>query len=58
MKKEELQMTALTSAASVDAAPVYHPQRWLAAVVVMVAALMDTIDATTLNVALPTIRHQ
>ena len=51
-------MTALTSAASVDAAPVYHPQRWLAAVVVMVAALMDTIDATTLNVALPTIRHQ
>src|ERR1700716_2659456 len=32
------------------------PQRWLAAVVMMVAALMDMIDVTIVNVALPTIR--
>jgi EmrB/QacA subfamily drug resistance transporter len=33
-----------------------HPGRWLAAIVLMVAALMDLIDATIVNVALPTIR--
>src|ERR1700716_2568190 len=33
------------------------PQRWLAAVVMMVAALMDMIDVTIVNVALPTIRR-
>ncbi|MGZ6693682.1 MAG: MFS transporter, partial [Solirubrobacteraceae bacterium] len=33
------------------------PRRWLAAVVMMVAALMDMIDGTIVNVALPTIRR-
>src|SRR4030088_3628312 len=33
------------------------PQRWLAALVMMVAALMDMIDGTIVNVALPTIRR-
>jgi EmrB/QacA subfamily drug resistance transporter len=33
-----------------------HPRRWLAAAVMMVAALMDMIDVTIVNVALPTIR--
>ena len=50
-------MTAQASAASLEAAPVYHPRRWLAAVVMMVAALMDMIDLTIVNVALPTIRR-
>ena len=50
-------MTALASAASPEAAHVYHSRRWLAAVVMMVAALMDMIDATIVNVALPTIRR-
>jgi EmrB/QacA subfamily drug resistance transporter len=33
-----------------------YPRRWLAAAVMIVAALMDMIDATIVNVALPTIR--
>lgn len=33
------------------------PRRWLAAVVMMVAALMDLVDVTIVNVALPTIRR-
>jgi MFS family permease len=33
-----------------------HPRRWLAAVVMIGAALMDMIDITVVNVALPTIR--
>ena len=49
-------MTAHASAASLEAASVPHPRRWLAAVVMMVAALMDMIDVTIVNVALPTIR--
>jgi EmrB/QacA subfamily drug resistance transporter len=34
-----------------------YPRRWAAATVMMVAALMDLIDATIVNVALPTIRR-
>jgi hypothetical protein len=32
------------------------PRRWLAAIVMIVGALMDMIDVTIVNVALPTIR--
>lgn len=32
-----------------------HPRRWAAAVVMMVAALMDLVDVTIVNVALPSI---
>ena len=38
-------------------APAGYPRRWLAAVVMIVGALMDMIDVTIVNVALPTIRH-
>ena len=34
-----------------------HPRRWLVAVVMMAAALMDLLDGTVLNVALPTIQR-
>lgn len=34
-----------------------HPRRWLIAVVMMAAALMDLLDGTVLNVALPTIQR-
>ena len=34
-----------------------YPQRWAAAIVMMIAALMDLIDVTIVNVALPTIRR-
>jgi EmrB/QacA subfamily drug resistance transporter len=34
-----------------------HPRRWLVAVVMMIAALMDLLDGTVLNVALPTIQR-
>jgi len=34
-----------------------YPRRWLAAIVLIVGALMDMIDVTIVNVALPTIRR-
>jgi EmrB/QacA subfamily drug resistance transporter len=34
-----------------------YPRRWLAAMVMIVGALMDMIDVTIVNVALPTIRR-
>ncbi len=34
-----------------------YPRRWLAAIVMVVGALMDMIDVTIVNVALPTIRR-
>src|SRR5215831_17707312 len=40
-----------------QARAVVYPRRWAAAVVMMVAALMDLIDVTIVNVALPTIRR-
>src|ERR1700758_5593205 len=39
------------------AAPAAYRWRWLAAVVMIVGALMDMIDVTIVNVALPTIRR-
>src|SRR5215813_1065764 len=39
------------------AAPERYPRRWLAAVAMMIAALLDMIAVTIVNVALPTIRH-
>jgi EmrB/QacA subfamily drug resistance transporter len=39
------------------AAPAGYPWRWLAAIVMIVGALMDMIDVTIVNVALPTIRR-
>src|SRR3954470_16620320 len=38
------------------APPAVYPRRWIAAAVMIVAALMDMIDATIVNVALPSIR--
>src|SRR5215472_4507616 len=43
--------------AVVPAAAGGPPQRWAAAAVLMVGALMDLIDVTIVNVALPTIRR-
>src|ERR1700689_3855679 len=34
-----------------------YPRRWLGAIVMIVGALMDTIDVTIVNVALPAIRR-
>ena len=34
-----------------------YPRRWLAAIVMIAGALMDMIDVTIVNVALPTIRR-
>jgi EmrB/QacA subfamily drug resistance transporter len=39
------------------AAPAGDPTRWLAAMVMIAGALMDMIDVTIVNVALPTIRR-
>ncbi len=57
-------MTTQSSAATGrPAAPAGHtaaagyPRRWLAAIVMIVGALMDMIDVTIVNVALPTIRR-
>jgi EmrB/QacA subfamily drug resistance transporter len=48
-------MTTLTSTPAATT-PAY-PRRWAAAIVMMTAALMDLIDGTIVNVALPTIRQ-
>jgi len=50
-------MTTQTAVADRTAAPAGHPGRWLAAIVLIVGALMDMIDVTIVNVALPTIRR-
>src|SRR5215831_18173537 len=34
-----------------------YPRRWLAAIIMITGALMDMIDVTIVNVALPTIRR-
>jgi EmrB/QacA subfamily drug resistance transporter len=56
---EEAQMTASTGAGlgSVRVAAGGSRMRWLAAAVLTVGALMDLIDVTIVNVALPTIRR-
>src|SRR4030081_1793210 len=50
-------MATGASAASLGVAASRYSRRWLAAGVLMVAALMDMIDGTIVNVALPTIRR-
>src|ERR1700704_2124264 len=50
-------MATEASAASLGVAASRYSRRWLAAGVMMVAALMDMIDGMILNVALPTIRR-
>jgi EmrB/QacA subfamily drug resistance transporter len=40
-----------------SATPTGYPRRWLGAIVMIVGALMDMIDVTIVNVALPTIRR-
>ena len=44
-------------ATPVDNTAAGYPRRWLAAIVLITGALMDMIDVTIVNVALPTIRH-
>ena len=51
-------MTSIAPAnASRTAVSGRYPRRWLAAVAMMIAVLMDMIDVTIVNVALPTIRR-
>src|SRR6266700_963479 len=40
-----------------DTGPAGYPRRWLAAIVMIVGALMDMIDVTIVNVALPSFRR-
>jgi EmrB/QacA subfamily drug resistance transporter len=44
-------------AMSADTGQAAYPRRWLAAIVMIVGALMDLIDVTIVNVALPSIRN-
>src|ERR1700716_803319 len=50
-------MTSHAVAAERPVAPARYPWRWLAAIVLIVGALMDMIDVTIVNVAVPTIRR-
>ncbi|MGW0880791.1 MFS transporter [Streptomyces sp. NPDC002671] len=47
--------TTVTTSPPTVAEP--HPRRWAAAVVMMIAALMDLLDTTIVNVAIPSIGH-
>jgi EmrB/QacA subfamily drug resistance transporter len=49
-------MSTQTAVADGHAAQAGYPRRWLAAVVMITGALMDMIDVTIVNVALPSIR--
>ena len=51
MTTSQMAVTGQPAAAGGD------PRRWLAAIVMIVGALMDMIDVTIVNVALPTIRR-
>jgi EmrB/QacA subfamily drug resistance transporter len=51
MTTSQMAVTGRPAAAGGD------PRRWLAAIVMIVGALMDMIDVTIVNVALPTIRR-
>ena len=49
--------TSQTAVAGRQSAQAGYPRRWLAAIVMIVGALMDMIDVTIVNVALPSIRR-
>jgi EmrB/QacA subfamily drug resistance transporter len=49
--------TSQAAARGQSAVAARYPRRWLAAIVMIVGALMDMIDVTIVNVALPTIRR-
>ncbi|MFG2331249.1 MFS transporter [Streptomyces sp. NPDC048604] len=52
-------MTTTTAAGpAADGAAAAHPRRWAAAVVMMTAALMDLVDVTIVNVALPSLGRE
>ncbi|MFD9909179.1 MFS transporter [Streptomyces sp. NPDC059063] len=48
-------MTASLATSPTDGAAAPYPRRWAAAAVMMVAALMDLLDVTIVNVAIPSI---
>ena len=50
-------MATQTAVADGQAVQAGYPRRWLAAIVMITGALMDMIDVTIVNVALPTIRR-
>ncbi|HEU5389521.1 MAG TPA: MFS transporter, partial [Streptosporangiaceae bacterium] len=50
-------MATQTAVADRQAVQAGYPRRWLAAVVMITGALMDMIDVTIVNVALPSIRN-
>src|SRR5437764_5695005 len=52
-----VEMATQTAVANGQAEPAGYPRRWLAAVVMITGALMDLIDVTIVNVALPSIRN-
>src|SRR5271169_3159206 len=49
--------TSQAAVADGQSAQTGYPRRWLAAIVMIVGALMDMIDVTIVNVALPSIRR-
>jgi len=49
--------TSQVAVAGGQSTPAGYPRRWLAAIVMIVGALMDMIDVTIVNVALPSIRR-
>src|SRR5215469_1485089 len=56
-RSREWDMTSQAVLIDRPAAPAVYRWRWLAAIIMIVGALMDMIDVTIVNVALPTIRR-
>jgi EmrB/QacA subfamily drug resistance transporter len=57
MATSQAAVTSGGQAVSADTGQAGYPRRWLAAIVMIVGALMDMIDVTIVNVALPSIRR-
>jgi EmrB/QacA subfamily drug resistance transporter len=50
-------MTDIKAAQSASATEDLNPRRWIALAVILVAAFMDMLDSTILNVTVPSIQH-
>src|SRR5206468_2781083 len=55
--REAVMATSQAVASNGQAAQAGYPRRWLAAIVMITGALMDLVDVTIVNVALPSIRR-
>ena len=57
MSRTQAPAPGRVTASAAQSVPAAYPRRWAAAIVMIIGALMDMVDVTIVNVALPTIRR-